>query len=91
MKLSDALIAEIRHGNTLIISCQGAHACGGCIRVPFSPTLDGAPEPRPATTREGGMLTWMRISGSTIDDLTLSPSINADVCGHFNVVNGQIQ
>lgn len=89
-KLRDAEHAEIRKGNTLLISCQGNH-CGGWIRVPFSPTLDGAPEPKPATTREGARIVWTRVSGSTIDDITLSPSVNAFECGHFNVTNGEIQ
>jgi len=89
MKLKDAEYAEIQNGNTLVVSCQGDH-CSGRIRIPFSPTLDGSPEPRPATTKEGQEFIWTRSGGTTIDDITLSPSINAFECGHFNVINGEI-
>lgn len=82
---------EIRHGNVLLIPCQGNGHCGGLIRVPFTPTLDGAPEPKPATTRDGGECVWTRVSGTTAEDITLSPSVDADECGHFHVVNGKVQ
>jgi len=77
---------EIKGGNVLIVECQGAHRCGGNIRVPFSPPIGGAPEPAP--TRSG--LVWKRESGESVETITLSPSIDAGECGHFCVKNGAI-
>jgi hypothetical protein len=86
-KLRDLEHAAINYGNLLLISCQGDHGCGGWIGVPFRPGIDGAPDGEP--NRPGGYV-WTRESGTTIDDLTLSPSINAHECGHFHVKNGEI-
>lgn len=82
--------AYIKAGNVLIVDCMGIkdgeqHCCGR-IRVPFVPPLDGSTNPQP--TREGQL--WKRISGTTVDDLTLEPSVDAGECGHFNVLNGEI-
>lgn len=80
--------AEIRGGNILIImECQGAHKCGGYIRVPFAPGINGAPDGKPS--REGGCV-WQRTSGASLLDLTLEPSINVGDCGHFLVQNGEV-
>jgi len=89
MRLTEAEFAEIRSGNCLIISCQGdgGKHCGGWLRIPFSPALPGCSEPEPL---KNGMV-WKRTGGETLEDLSLSPSIDADVCGHFFVENGQIR
>ena len=83
--------AEIRHGNCLIISCQGTdnqgnrpHCCG-MIRIPFRPTLNGVPE----ANSEGNKY-WKRSEGETVDDITFAQSINAGGCGHFNITKGEL-
>lgn len=86
MKLRDLEYAEIRGGNVLIIPCQGNHDCCGRLRIPFRPGIGGAPSGPP--TWNG--VVWERQSGETLDDLTLSPSIDAAECGHFVVRNGSI-
>jgi hypothetical protein len=93
-RLRDLEHAQIVGGNELLISCQGDPECGGWIGIPFRPGIDGALDGKPL--RPGGYV-WTRDGGTTIDDLTLSPSINADGndpsqhgCGHFFVKNGQI-
>jgi hypothetical protein len=79
---------EIRNGNILIIKyCQGAHQCGGYLRVPFTPGIDGSPDGKPS--KENGPI-WKRITGETIDTLTLNPSLDFGECGHFNIINGEI-
>lgn len=85
MKLRDLEHAEIRGGNVLLLSCVTNH-CGGWLRIPFQPGIDGAPAGEPLAN---GMV-WNRTAGETLDDLTLSPSIDADACGHFHVINGAI-
>lgn len=84
--------AEIRNGNMVIISCQGLkdgqEHCGGMIRVPFTPPLAGC-EPFKITDADHPGY-WNRVSGETLDDLTLQPSIDAGECGHFHVTNGMI-
>jgi hypothetical protein len=80
-------LVKIKNGNVLLIECQGNNHCHGYIRVPFSPTIGGAPEPEPA--QPNGEI-WKREAGETIEDITLSPSINAGECGHFHVVKGKI-
>ena len=92
MKLLDVGVAEIRNGNTLIISCQGkkpdgSEHCGGWIRVPFQPTIGDASLAPPNPTSPGY---WTRESGETIDDITLSPSIDAQECGHFHIRHGEV-
>lgn len=79
-------LVAIRGGNVLLIECQGESHCAGRIRVPFRPPIGDGPEPAP--TKEG--LVWQRVSGETIDDITLSPSVDAGDCGHFNVQNGSV-
>lgn len=81
--------AEIRNGNVLIVDCcgvkDGEQHCCGRIRIPFEPVLGQSP----AKPTETGKI-WRRISGATVDDLTLDPSIDAGECGHFHVQNGRI-
>ncbi len=90
MKLADTPYADIRNGNTLLVCCQGTHdgkgRCAGMLRVPFSPPIGGAPEPKPL---ENGMV-WKRESGETLDTISLSPSIDGGSCGHFCVRDGRI-
>ena len=84
---------EIRHGNVLLVFCQGVprngepHCCG-MIRVPFEPTIAGTPLARP---NESQQKYWHRESGTTVDDLTLTPSVDAGDCGHFSVEGGWIK
>lgn len=80
-------LVGIRGGNVLLVACQGEAHCCGYIRVPFSPTLGGAPEPEPS--QPIGVV-WQRVAGETLNDMTLSPSIDAGECGHFYITNGQI-
>lgn len=87
-RLSD--IPDVRlTDQALIVPCQGkkadgsAHCCG-MIRVPFEPTLNGAGK-APQAQRY-----WQRVSGETLDDITLLPSIDADACGHFHITNGAV-
>lgn len=99
MKLRELEYADICDGNVLIVSCQGRrtdarHAngsCGGWIRIPFSPGINGAPAGTPTRRSDGthGPI-WSRTHGTTLDDLNLSPSINAGPCGHFHVKDGAI-
>lgn len=99
MRLRELEHAEILAGNVLVVSCQGRgtderHAegpCGGWIRIPFAPGVDGAPDGLPTTRSDGkpGPV-WKRESGTTVQDLTLSPSINAHECGHFHVQGGAL-
>jgi hypothetical protein len=82
--------AEMRD-NMLMIPCQGKKAdgsqhCIGRIRVPFSPAIGGASLAQPPG-KDGY---WIRVSGENIDNLTLSPSIDAGDCGHFKVVGGKV-
>lgn len=91
MKLRDLEHAEIRNGNTLLISCVGgpgwSQHCGGLLRVPFAPGIDNAPGAEPD---HPGAPVWNRESGETIDDLTITPSGNAFECGHFWIRGGEI-
>lgn len=101
MRLRELEHAEVLAGNVLVVSCQGRPnpddprhkdgPCGGWIRIPFSPAIDGGPGGQPTTRSDGrpGPV-WKRESGTSIDDLTLSPSINAHECGHFYVSGGAI-
>lgn len=79
--------AEIRNGNLLLVECvavlNGDQHCGGKIRVPFTPAINGFREF--AADRK-----WNRLSGSTLDDITLEPSVDAGACGHFLVRSGEI-
>ena len=86
-RLSEQEYAEIRDGNHLLISCQGDHECGGWLCIPFSPVIGDAAPAEPL--RPGGVI-WTRVSGETIEDITLSPSINAYECGHFHIQNGAV-
>jgi len=78
---------EIRNGNTLLVDCQIPDHCCGMIRVPFRPTIGDAPLAPPIGTQEY----WNRVSGETVEDISLTPSVDAGSCGHFNVENGQIK
>ena len=85
--------AEIRNGNMLIIYCQGmkpdgSQHCDGRIRVPFLPPLSGCLPY--AITDKDHPGHWHRVSGETLDDLTLIPSIDAGECGHFHITKGQV-
>lgn len=84
--------AEIRDGNVLLVCCMGKrngeqHCCG-MIRIPFSPSIAGKPLAR--FSEMENKLYWTRVSGETVDDLTLAPSIDAGECGHFTITNGDI-
>jgi hypothetical protein len=79
---------EIRKGNCVIVACLGLRSdgephCCGTIRIPFTPTIGGAPLLQASTH-------FLRVSGETIDDLTLRQSVNAGDCGHFNITDGDI-
>lgn len=82
-KLSEC--ARIRSGNILLIECQGEHKCGGYLRVPFAPGLEGAVD---ASPNSNGCV-WRR-TGTGLEDMSLSPSVDAGICGHFFVRNGEI-
>lgn len=85
MKLSNC--AKIVGGNCLMVPCQGnpadGHECPGTLRVPFVPPLPGF---LPLTAK----LHWKRESGESLADLTLTPSVQMEECGHFYVTNGEI-
>lgn len=78
---------EIRAGHLLLVDCvrvkDGEQHCCGKIRIPFDPPLSGS---EPYTRGR----TWRRVSGESIDTLTLEPSIDAGECGHFFVSGGHI-
>lgn len=84
--------AEIRMGNMLLVACQGItkegepHCCG-TIRIPFDPPLPGCSRAKLDPDHPGY---WKRTEGSTVDDITLTPSLDAGECGHFNVTKGEI-
>ncbi len=83
--------AELRDGNHLVImQCQGKHQCAGYIRIPFRPTINGAPDSPPAKNSLGQPIWWNRTKGSTLTDITLEPSIDAGECGHFHITDGKI-
>lgn len=87
MRLSE-IGASIGSGKVLIVPCQGDHKCAGCIRIPFAPTIGGVD----LMTRDGELVTyWRRVSGETLEDITLEPSIDADDCGHFFIVEGEVR
>ena len=86
-RLSELEDARIDAGNRLVLPCQGEHDCGGMIGVPFKPGIDRAPDGEPL--RPGGPV-WNRVSGDSLKNLTLSPSIDAHECGHFHITNGEI-
>lgn len=78
--------AEIRHGNVLVIrSCMGKHRCGGYLRIPFSPGVNGVP----GAVAEGKCV-WKKVSGDSTKDLTLQPSCDFGECGHFYITDGMI-
>jgi hypothetical protein len=85
--------AEIKNGNVLIIGCLGKsrdgqdYHCAGYLRIPFIPPIGVVPT---AVLNEGGTY-WKRLSGDSVDNLTLSPSIDAGPCGHFNIINGKVE
>ncbi len=92
--------AEIRQGNRLLILCQGTvdgkEHCGGRIIVPFDPPLDGFSK-YDEFRQTAGLLAsqplkyvWQRTSGTSLEDLTLHPSVDAGKCGHFWIRTGQI-
>ncbi len=90
-KLAD-MNASIRSGNVLVVSCQGNHggkgSCGGYLRLPFTPGLNGAPGAQPNSKG----FVWLRdLKGNTLDTLTLTPSFDAGECGHFYVTDGEIR
>ena len=85
--------AEIRNGNMILIHCQGrkgdgSEHCCGMIRVPFTPPLQGC-EPFKITEADHPGY-WTRTGGETLDDFSMTPSVDAGECGHFSVTNGQI-
>jgi hypothetical protein len=86
-RLAELEHAEIVGGNFLRISCVGDHDCGGWLGIPFKPGINGAPDGEPL--RPAGYV-WKREAGETLEDLTLSPSVNADACGHFFVRSGRV-
>ena len=87
MRLLD--IPETRlSANCLIVPCQGRNPdgsphCCGMIRIPFKPTIGGS---QPVQAERY----WTRESGEMLNDITLSPSIDAGDCGHFHIQNGSI-
>jgi len=87
-QLRDAGFVEIRHGNVLLMPCQGDEGkhCCGMLRIPFTPGIDSASGGEPL---KNGML-WTRTGGTTLNDLTLSPSIDAAECGHFHIIDGKV-
>lgn len=84
MRLINILECRLSANNCLIVPCQGEHKCCGVIRIPFTPTIDGTQEAKADRY-------WKRESGETLDDITLSPSIDAGECGHFYIRNGGIE
>lgn len=82
---------EIRAGNLLLVDCcgivKGEQHCGGKIRIPFKPPLPGC---KPYKNGKYDAVVWDRLAGATVDDITLSPSIDAGSCGHFVIEEGEI-
>lgn len=66
-EIVDVTPTGIRRGGSSAVlfecPCGGGHK----LCIPFSPTIGGAP-PSPGPQ-------WTRVSGETVDDLTLSPSL----------------
>lgn len=75
-----------RKGVGVSFECMTGH-CGGRIRVLFANPLDGGPPLADDEQHGGGPYRWHR-TGETFDTLSLSPSVDADVCGHFTITNG---
>lgn len=95
MKLTADLRIELRHGNRLLVPCQGkqtdgsAH-CHGLIQIPFAPGINGVVAGTPLYAHTAHEVIWDRVGGTSLDDLTLTPSIDAGDCGHFHVTSGEI-
>lgn len=90
IKLLDIVECRLSSSNCLLVPCQGKNPdgsphCCGMIRIPFTPTLESAP------LTPNAQRYWDRISGETLADITLSPSIDAGQCGHFHIVDGEIR
>ncbi len=83
---------EIRQGAVLIVPCMGkinedgSEHCCGKIRIPFKPPLPGFKPVKPNADNKY----WTRERGQSLDDLTLSQSIDAGDCGHFMITDGKI-
>lgn len=83
MKLRDvpeaSFVLATETGWTRVETVVGANAvffecpCGNhCNLIAFEPTVDAPPSPSGLSSNGGR---WRRESGTTLDDLTLSPSI----------------
>lgn len=69
MRLADLngqLLPSAEEARLLAFDCPCGCPCGICIS--FTPALDGSVVP-------DGRHPWQRVSGSTLEDITLSPSI----------------
>lgn len=75
-----------RKGVGISFECMARH-CGGRIRVLFANPLDGGQAWPDDEQHGGGPYRWHR-SGETFETLSMTPSVDADVCGHMTLTNG---
>lgn len=75
-----------RRGLGISFQCMTGHCCGR-IRVLFANPLDGGAPWPDDEDHGGGKYRWQR-TGDTFEALSLSPSVDADVCGHFTLRDG---
>lgn len=79
-----------RHGITFDCPC-----CNGSTRLAIATHVDGTnfdPEPDNPQCFEAGEKVWNVVGGSTFEDMSLTPSIDASKHGHWHghVTNGAI-
>jgi hypothetical protein len=72
-----------RTGLGVIFNCMIGHCCGR-IRIYFTNPLDGGPA-WPVDDQNSHR--WTR-TGDSFETLSMTPSVNADVCGHLTLTDG---
>lgn len=73
--------------------CPHCPETGQRIGVAFWPPIDPDGLVEKYSFKNWHPLSWVRASGDTFDTLTLSPSLDISVAGHWHghIVNGEVQ